>query len=68
MRTANPPFFVFQQVDQLILISLNRFYELTNKDPIITLQCISINTLYVFFNWLLSVRKGTLGATSTLQT
>ncbi len=29
---------------------------------------ISINVLYVFFDWLLSSRKDTMGAASTLQT
>ena len=32
------------------------------------LKGISINVLFVFFDWLLSVRKDRLGAASTLQT
>ena len=55
-------------MDQINLTDVLRYCTFTEKDPIITLRGISINVLYVFFDWLLSVRKDTLGAASTLQT
>lgn len=45
-----------------------QYCQFTEKDPLITLQKISINVLYAFFDWLLSVRKDRVGAVSTLQT
>ena len=46
----------------------NRYCVFTEKDPLITLKKNSINVLYVFFDWLFTVRKDTLGAASSLQT
>ena len=50
------------------LTDLCRYCVFTEKDPIVSQKGISINVLYVFFDWLLTNRKGTLGAASTLQT
>jgi len=50
------------------LMDIDRYCTFTEKDPLITIKEVSINVLYVFFDWLLLVRKDTLGAASTLQT
>ena len=50
------------------LIDFYRYCTLTEKDPLITLKQISINVLYVFFDWLLSVRRDSVSAADTLQT
>ena len=58
----------YRFVDRRMLIKIGRYYEFTGKEPVITLKGISIYVLFVFFDWLLSVRKDRLGAASTLQT
>ena len=45
-----------------------RYCQFTKKNPVATLEGISINVLYAFFDWLLRERKGSLGAASSLQT
>ena len=50
------------------MIEADRYCEFTGKNPVMTLKEISINILYVFFDWLLSIRKDRLSAASTLQT
>lgn len=55
-------------VDWGDLIDIDRYCTFTEKDPLITIKEVSINVLYVFFDWLLLVRKDTLSAASTLQT
>lgn len=49
-------------------VDLYRYCALAEKDPVNTLKTISVNVLYVFFDWLIEKRKDTLGAASTLQT
>ena len=50
------------------LIDTARYYQFTKKNPVATLEGISINVLYAFFDWLLRERKDSLGAASSLQT
>ncbi|KAL9582090.1 MAG: hypothetical protein Q9212_003502 [Teloschistes hypoglaucus] len=45
-----------------------QYCQFTKKNPVATLEGISINVLYAFFDWLLRERKGSLGAASSLQT
>ncbi|CAL8584990.1 hypothetical protein XPA_010572 [Xanthoria parietina] len=43
-----------------------RYCRFTKKNPVATLEGISINVLYAFFDWLLRERKGSLGTASSL--
>ena len=45
-----------------------RYCQFTKKNPVATLESMSINVLYAFFDWLLRERKDSLGAASSLQT
>ena len=36
-------------------MNVNRYCEFTGKDPVVTLKGISINVLFVFFDWLLFI-------------
>lgn len=50
------------------LIDAARYCQFTEKNPVATLEGISIKVLYTFFSWLLGERKGSIGAASSLQT
>ncbi|KAL8800746.1 MAG: hypothetical protein Q9182_004951 [Xanthomendoza sp. 2 TL-2023] len=56
--------------DNMLSLVKNFWYQycqFTKKNPVATLNGISINVLYAFFDWLLRERKGSLGAASSLQ-
>ncbi len=50
------------------LIDTARYCQFTKKNPLVTFEAITINVLYAFFDWLLTERKDSIGAASTLQT
>ena len=52
--------------DQVLLIDVYRYCRFTEKDPLITFKEIWINVLYISFDWLLTVRKDSIGAARTL--
>ena len=59
-----PP--LFTQWTDRNLIDTVRYCEFTKKNPVVTLESISINVQYAFFNWLLRERKDSIGAASSL--
>lgn len=56
-----------QWIDQN-LIDTARYCQFTEKDPVLTLKSFTINVIYTFFHWLLTIRKGSISAASSLQT
>lgn len=49
------------------LIPIDKYCALTERDSVLTLNTISINILYVFFDRLLKIRKDRIGEVGTLQ-
>ncbi|MCJ1275146.1 hypothetical protein MMC21_002946 [Puttea exsequens] len=63
---------VYKVGSEDILGLVNKFWyqycHFIKKNPVSTLEGISINVLYAFFHWLLRERKDSLGAANSLKT